>query len=175
MLFNPVEIIQNPGEVIFVPSGWFHQVSNIEDTISINHNWYNACNLEFIWDSLQLAFVDVTKQLEDIRKTCDIWADECHTLLKAHYGMDHEEFISTCEVIVSRLECELEDQDNQYQFRVKHDIEALLDLLNKIFKICSEDSKSSVEPWTDMCQFTENFYDRAKSLSSRLNLISRIE
>ena len=39
------EVIQNSGEVVFVPSGWHHQVSNLEDTISINHNWFNGCNI----------------------------------------------------------------------------------------------------------------------------------
>ncbi|XP_066928511.1 2-oxoglutarate and iron-dependent oxygenase JMJD4-like [Clytia hemisphaerica] len=33
---------QKSGEVIFVPSGWHHQVFNLEDTVSINHNWVNA-------------------------------------------------------------------------------------------------------------------------------------
>ena len=32
-------IIQGPREVIFVPSGWHHQVFNVTDTLSINHNW----------------------------------------------------------------------------------------------------------------------------------------
>ena len=38
---NAIEIIQESGEIVFVPSGWFHQVHNLEDTISINHNWFN--------------------------------------------------------------------------------------------------------------------------------------
>ena len=43
------EIIQRRGEVIFVPSGWHHQVENVEDTISINHNWFNAANIQTIF------------------------------------------------------------------------------------------------------------------------------
>ena len=39
------EIIQNSGETVFVPSGWHHQVYNLVDTISINHNWFNGCNI----------------------------------------------------------------------------------------------------------------------------------
>ena len=30
---------------MFVPSGWYHEVYNMQDTISINHNWLNCCNL----------------------------------------------------------------------------------------------------------------------------------
>ena len=36
---KPMIAVQEEGETIFVPSGWFHQVFNLEDTISINHNW----------------------------------------------------------------------------------------------------------------------------------------
>ena len=47
-----VEVIQERGEIIFVPSGWFHQVRNIEDTISINHNWFNGTNIMFVAQEL---------------------------------------------------------------------------------------------------------------------------
>ena len=49
---NAIEIIQESGEIVFVPSGWFHQVHNLEDTISINHNWFNGANVKKIAISL---------------------------------------------------------------------------------------------------------------------------
>lgn len=36
---------QGPGETVFVPSGWYHQVTNLEETLSINANWINSCNI----------------------------------------------------------------------------------------------------------------------------------
>jgi hypothetical protein len=42
---RPYEIIQNPGEAVFVPSGWYHTVENLEDAVSVNANWFNSCNL----------------------------------------------------------------------------------------------------------------------------------
>jgi hypothetical protein len=60
------EIIQNRGEVVFVPSGWHHQVENCENTISINHNWFNGANVtSFIWKNLESAFrlVEVLKNI----------------------------------------------------------------------------------------------------------------
>ncbi|KDQ58572.1 hypothetical protein JAAARDRAFT_193123 [Jaapia argillacea MUCL 33604] len=33
---------QYPGESVFVPSGWLHEVKNFGETLSINHNWANA-------------------------------------------------------------------------------------------------------------------------------------
>ncbi len=32
---------QGPGEIVFVPSGWWHQVENVSDCLSVNHNWIN--------------------------------------------------------------------------------------------------------------------------------------
>ncbi|TVU34048.1 hypothetical protein EJB05_15873, partial [Eragrostis curvula] len=48
-----LECIQKQNEIIFVPSGWYHQVHNLEDTISINHNWFNAYNLHWVTTKLQ--------------------------------------------------------------------------------------------------------------------------
>merc|ERR1719334_2971671 len=46
------KVLQNPNEIIFVPSLWHHQVKNVKGAISINHNWFNATNIETIWKIL---------------------------------------------------------------------------------------------------------------------------
>ncbi|CAG9465905.1 unnamed protein product [Pedinophyceae sp. YPF-701] len=43
-----VVVTQGVGEAIFVPSGWFHDVRNVEDTLSINHNWCNGFNIGWV-------------------------------------------------------------------------------------------------------------------------------
>jgi hypothetical protein len=58
-------LIKGPGEVIFVPSGWYHQVINLTDTLSINHNWFNGCNLERIWSQLRQELVKVQAEIQD--------------------------------------------------------------------------------------------------------------
>jgi JmjC domain, hydroxylase len=40
-----LEVHQGVGQALFVPSGWHHSVSNLEDTVSINHNWFNGFNI----------------------------------------------------------------------------------------------------------------------------------
>lgn len=47
------EVIQESGDVIFVPSLWYHQVVNLEDSISINHNWFNGSNISTVFKVLQ--------------------------------------------------------------------------------------------------------------------------
>ena len=55
------EVIQETGDVIFVPSGWHHQVLNLEDTFSINHNWFNGANVGKIFDELKKGIQDCLK------------------------------------------------------------------------------------------------------------------
>lgn len=99
-----IEIIQNPGEVIFVPSGWYHQVWNLDDVISINHNWFNGCNINHIWKCLTLAADNVRQELADI-KDADGWEEQCQVVLKLHHGMNYSDFLRLlCFVTKSRLE-----------------------------------------------------------------------
>nr|XP_039264175.1 2-oxoglutarate and iron-dependent oxygenase JMJD4-like [Styela clava] len=61
-------IVQKPGELIFVPSGWYHQVHNLDDTISINHNWLNASNIDIVCNFLCSEFELVKKEIIDCKE-----------------------------------------------------------------------------------------------------------
>ncbi|EEB17430.1 conserved hypothetical protein [Pediculus humanus corporis] len=69
------DIIQEEGQGLFVPSGWHHQVWNLEDAISINHNWINGCNIHFIWNSLKKNLSDVKNEISDC-KDMDNWSSQ---------------------------------------------------------------------------------------------------
>lgn len=46
------QVVQSAGETIFVPSGWKHEVVNIGETLSVNHNWITASTLDRVWDCI---------------------------------------------------------------------------------------------------------------------------
>ncbi|BDA42235.1 2-oxoglutarate and iron-dependent oxygenase JMJD4 [Coccomyxa sp. Obi] len=85
-----VEVVQGVGEAIFVPSGWHHTVENLEDTLSINHNWLNAFNLHWGWTLLQRERAEAAAAIEDCRETCTL--EEFEALVErnmaANCGLD---------------------------------------------------------------------------------------
>ncbi|CAL9760646.1 unnamed protein product [Musa acuminata subsp. burmannicoides] len=84
---------QEQNEVIFVPSGWYHQVHNLEDTISINHNWFNAYNLSWVWGLLLRDYNVAKEYIEDIRNICDDFEGLCQRNLAANTGMNFYDFM----------------------------------------------------------------------------------
>uniref|UniRef100_A0A8C1JLF4 Jumonji domain-containing protein 4 n=1 Tax=Cyprinus carpio TaxID=7962 RepID=A0A8C1JLF4_CYPCA len=98
---QPLEIIQEAGEIIFVPSGWHHQVYNLEDTISINHNWLNGCNLDIMWQFLQEELSSVQREIEEWRDTMDSWHQHCQVIMKSCTGIDFGEFASFLKTIAN--------------------------------------------------------------------------
>ncbi|CAJ0923015.1 unnamed protein product [Ranitomeya imitator] len=94
-----LEVIQEAGEIIFVPSGWHHQVYNLEDTISINHNWVNGCNVSVMWGFLQAELSDVKSEISEWKETMDDWEQHCQVMLKSCAGIDYKEFFTFLRII----------------------------------------------------------------------------
>jgi len=49
---RPLEIIQEEGEVIFVPSGWWHQVLNLTDTVAVTQNYCSPRNFKYVYQDM---------------------------------------------------------------------------------------------------------------------------
>ena len=79
---------QCPGEMVFVPSGCFHCVENLEDdTISINQNWFNKWNLVQVAAKLIADVVKVRSDLNEFGVVFDSVheeVDRLETLVKCN-------------------------------------------------------------------------------------------
>ncbi|KAF6280843.1 jumonji domain containing 4 [Rhinolophus ferrumequinum] len=98
----PLEVTQEAGEMVFVPSGWHHQVHNLEDTISINHNWVNGCNLANMWHFLQQELRAVQREVSEWKDTMPDWHHHCQVIMKSCSGINFEEFYHFLKVIAER-------------------------------------------------------------------------
>lgn len=69
-----------------------------EDTISINHNWFNAYNLSWVWNLLLSDYNEAKEYIEDIRDICDDFEGLCQRNLFANTGMNFYDFFTfiTC-------------------------------------------------------------------------------
>ncbi|XP_023563529.1 jmjC domain-containing protein 4 isoform X2 [Octodon degus] len=98
----PLEVTQEAGEMLFVPSGWHHQVHNLDDTISINHNWVNGFNLANMWHFLQQELQAVQREVSQWKDSMPDWHHHCQVIMRACSGINFEEFYHFLEVIAER-------------------------------------------------------------------------
>ncbi|QDZ22677.1 JmjC domain-containing protein [Chloropicon primus] len=92
-----VEVHQGVDEVIFVPSGWHHTVENLEDTLSINHNWFNVCNINYSLELLQRERHEAEQAICDCRAMCKDekeFEELVQRNVAANASMNYENFAS---------------------------------------------------------------------------------
>uniref|UniRef100_A0A8C2P1B9 2-oxoglutarate and iron-dependent oxygenase JMJD4 n=1 Tax=Capra hircus TaxID=9925 RepID=A0A8C2P1B9_CAPHI len=72
------------------------------DTISINHNWVNGCNLANMWHFLQQELSAVQQEVIEWRDTMPDWHHHCQVIMKSCSGINFEEFYHFLKIIAER-------------------------------------------------------------------------
>lgn len=67
---RPVELVLEPGEILFVPTGWWHQVRSLDPSIALNFFWIApvATPLALRQYYYHLARIAVTRRLRAMRR-----------------------------------------------------------------------------------------------------------
>ncbi|CAI2348252.1 unnamed protein product [Caenorhabditis sp. 36 PRJEB53466] len=96
-----LSFIQEPGEIVFVPSNWYHQVHNLTDTIPINHNWMNSTNLSLVYEFLSRRVKDVRHELRDCRGMFSEYEfeEQVELVLFADARLNMTKFEQLCELV----------------------------------------------------------------------------
>lgn len=97
---------------------------NLEDTISINHNWGNGCNVDFFASYLKKELEAVERSIEDCKElsTEEEWRSQCQLLLKIQAGMDLEKFSNFLDFIATKRLSGLDDQSEEKALQAKFDL-----------------------------------------------------
>ncbi len=97
------EVIQRTGETIFVPSKWKHEVTNLVETISINHNWITSANIDNTWQCIYSEIKAIEGEINEwgVVPSDDFEARE--NMLRGCIGLDVTMFILMLLLEVSEL------------------------------------------------------------------------
>lgn len=159
------DVIQESNETIFVPSKWHHQVTNIDDAVSINHNWFNGCNVNFIADSLLCHNDEVEREIADCRDM-ENFDEHCQLMLKSSFGMNFAGFL---EILTHIADKRINAQCKNIKFKVfdnfsfgdnhmTYDLKAVLQLLTRL-----KDNKS-FRKFDELVNLMDEYIDKIKKV-----------
>ena len=64
----PMDVVQNAGEIMYVPDGWWHAVLNLDHTVAVTQNVVNANRFDKVWRMTKRGRPKMSKQwLEKLR------------------------------------------------------------------------------------------------------------
>ncbi|KAL3120319.1 hypothetical protein niasHT_001132 [Heterodera trifolii] len=110
------QFVQEPGQIVFVPCGWWHQVHNLEESISINHNVINAFNLHHLVALMDHRLTEVRAEISDVRElmTENEFDKQCELLLLSDLKMNRTKLLRLMELIIESRGNQIEKEDEKH-------------------------------------------------------------
>lgn len=85
---------------MFVPSGWLHEVVNLDLTLSINHNWLNQHCLKRVakylmseLEKTRAALVDIKSDESTVERFEHEYESTCQHILKLNIGLNVQDLL----------------------------------------------------------------------------------
>lgn len=98
-------IVQYPGQIFYVPANWHHQVLNLDNSLSINHNWVDSSGLNISWQYLTQEHMIAERMIEDIRDLVsdDEFAALVNRNVLLNCGMNKQIFLTMVDFILQHM------------------------------------------------------------------------
>ena len=122
-----ITFTQGTNECVFVPSMWQHKVENLEETISVNHNWVLPQNLTVVWNLIVTESLSIEDELKKWGTEDGVTTHEKENMLRSCCGLNVGMFfLMTVRGLVLNIVCD----DNT--LRNTNERKQLRDALNEI-------------------------------------------
>jgi JmjC domain, hydroxylase len=98
---EPMLFVQQPGMTVYVPPQWTHFVVNLDDALSVNHNWFDASSVDATRRYLDDQWRATLEQMSDIADA-DNYEQTCKQLMRDNVGMNLDDFQSLIDWHINR-------------------------------------------------------------------------
>jgi len=106
-----IEFYQLPGETVFVPSGWWHAVLNIQDSCAVTQNYASSGNFDTVWLAVREGRHGMARKwLKELRKVRSDLASRADALNERDQWSESEAKLRHCKNKEKRLARELDHQ-----------------------------------------------------------------
>lgn len=118
------DVIQNKGETIFVSSQIKHEVVNLVETLSINHNWITSANIDNTWQCICSEINAIEREIKEWEVIPEDDFEARENMLRGCIGLDVTTFFFMILVEVSELFVQVfSDIDEKFEIdnQIMHD------------------------------------------------------